>query len=54
MAFIALVAVMLALPITWPFRYEPAIYAARDAWKRPSGIDCRSSPLARPTLSTDL
>lgn len=30
LAFIALATVVLALPITWSFRYERAIYAARD------------------------
>ena len=31
LALVALAAAVLVLPITWPFRYEAAIYAARDA-----------------------
>ncbi len=37
MTFSVLVAAMLVLPICWPFRYEPAIYAARDAVEKAVG-----------------
>lgn len=34
LALVTLAAAVLVLPITWPFRYEAAIYAARDAVAR--------------------